>query len=122
MLKRRQRPRSGIVRNPERIRSAAHRAWVRGHICCVLSKHAFTGGPPDRCEAPMECAHVRIGTDGGTGIKPSDIWCIPLCKGHHAEQHAIGELAFEKKYGLNIKRIAEDLARRSPALRKMASN
>lgn len=118
MLKRRKPSRSGIARNPDRIRSPAHRAWVRGHICCASS--STTTGDRIRCDGPIECAHVRIGTDGGTGIKPSDIWTVPLCKAHHAEQHAIGEPAFERKYQINLKRIAEDLARKSKALKRLA--
>jgi hypothetical protein len=39
-------------------------------------------------------AHVRTGTDGGTGIKPGDRYAVPLCAACHAEQHRVGELAF----------------------------
>lgn len=118
MLPRRKPPKSGIARNPDRIRSPAHRKWVRGFACaCADARHPDQAVP---CHPLIECAHVRTGTDGGTGIKPSDSWTVPLCKAHHAEQHAIGEPAFERKYGVNLKRIAEDLARQSPHLRKLA--
>ena len=46
----------------------AHRAWVRRHHCCV----------PGCRQVPIECAHVRGGTDGGIGLKPSDKWVISL--------------------------------------------
>lgn len=117
MLPRRKPPKSGIERNPERVRSPGHRKWVRGHVCAASGLREPWHEP---CDGLIECAHVRTGTDGGTGIKPSDAWTVPLCKSHHAEQHAIGEPAFERKYGVNLKRIAEDLARRSPHLRKLA--
>jgi len=39
-------------------------------------------------------AHIRKGTDGGTGLKPGDCWTVPLCNKDHAEQHRIGEPAF----------------------------
>lgn len=116
MLRRRKPPRSGIARNPERVRSPGHRKWVRGHECACQN-------PPIRgplCEGSVECAHVRMGTDGGTGIKPSDRWCVPLCKAHHAEQHRIGEPAFEKRYAVNLKATAERLAALSPALKRLA--
>ncbi|QGN56544.1 hypothetical protein GKE62_17800 [Novosphingobium sp. Gsoil 351] len=62
----------------------------------------------------MECAHVRTGTDGGIALKPSDRWTISLCRAHHAEQHQIGEPAFEIRYGLDLVALAEVFARRSP--------
>ena len=82
----------------------AHRAWVRRHHCSVPG-----------CERlPIECAHVRRGTDGGTGMKPSDRWTISLCREHHAEQHQIGEQAFEKCYGIDLVELAHGFARLSP--------
>lgn len=85
---------------------AAHRSWVRKHRCCVRGCRKL----------PIECAHVRTGTDGGMGLKPSDKWTISLCRDHHLEQHAIGEAAFEARYDLNLLELAREFARRSPAL------
>ena len=82
----------------------AHRAWVRRHQCCV----------PGCSLVPIECAHIRSGTDGGLGIKPSDRWCVSLCWAHHGEQHDIGERAFELKYDLDLVALAAEFARRSP--------
>lgn len=62
----------------------------------------------------MECAHVRTGTDGGIGIKPSDKWTISLCKTCHAEQHAMGEASFEAAYGIKMKALAEAFYKSSP--------
>lgn len=89
-------------------RSPAHRAWVRLHACSACGSYAG-----------IECAHVRGGTDGGTGMKPSDRWTISLCKDCHAEQHRIGEIAFAFKYGINMLALAEEFFRRSPHKRKM---
>ncbi len=63
---------------------------------------------------------MRTGTDGGVGIKPSDIWTIPLCSSAHRDQHNAGEAAFENYWRIDMKEIAEGLAARSPALRKRA--
>lgn len=82
----------------------AHRAWVRRHHCSV----------PGCFQTPIECAHVRTGTDGGVSLKPSDRWTISLCHAHHAEQHRIGERAFERRHGLDLRAVAEAFARRSP--------
>ncbi len=57
---------------------------------------------------------MRSGTDGGTALKPSDRWSVSLCRTHHAEQHRIGERAFEAKHALDLKAIAERFAATSP--------
>lgn len=82
----------------------AHRAWVRKHKCSV----------PACNRRPIECAHVRRRTDCGMGLKPSDAWCISLCSEHHTEQHRVGELAFETRYGLDLLALAREFVRRSP--------
>lgn len=87
---------------------AAHRAWVRRHRCSVRGCR----------NVPIECAHVRNGTDGGLGMKPSDQWTISLCHVHHVEQHKIGEAAFELRYDLNLIELAEEFARRSPYIQR----
>jgi hypothetical protein len=88
---------------------AAHRAWVRKHCCCVRGCRGL----------PIECAHVRNGTDGGLGLKPSDRWTISLCRSHHIEQHEIGEPAFEAKYELSLRELAREFAQRSPYFGKL---
>jgi hypothetical protein len=89
-------------------RSPAHRAWVRGHCCMACGS-----------SAGIECAHVRVGTDGAMGLKPSDRWTVPLCRDCHARQHQIGEDAFEKQWGINLKAVAEALFRHSPHRKKL---
>jgi hypothetical protein len=37
---------------------------------------------------------VRLGSDGGAGIKPSDRYSVSLCTDCHALQHQFGELTF----------------------------
>jgi hypothetical protein len=81
-----------------------HRAWVRRHHCCV----------PSCLNIPIECAHVRTGTDGGVGLKPSDRWTVSLCSAHHSEQHRIGERRFEVRYGLDLLALARLFAAKSP--------
>ena len=83
---------------------AGHRAWVRRHYCSVR----------DCKSGPIHCAHVRDGTDGGAGMKPSDKWTISLCEFHHTEQHRIGEKAFQEKHSIEMVDLAMEFARRSP--------
>ena len=106
-------PRPRKLKRARRLRPGrccpAHRAWVRRHRCSVPGCEART----------IECAHVRIGTDGGQGLKPSDCWTISLCREHHSEQHHIGELAFEARYKLELKALAETFVRASPHREKL---
>jgi len=91
-------------RRPSSRSCPAHRAWVRKHHCCV----------PGCKRLPIECAHVRSGTDGGTALKPSDCRCISLRAHHHPEQHRLGEGRFERKYLISFTELARLFALRSP--------
>lgn len=51
------------------------------------------------------------------GLKPSDRWSLSLCRQHHAEQHRVGEPAFEQAYGIDLADIANTFARLSPHLK-----
>lgn len=107
MIKRRTRPRMGVRESPW-YRSQGYRAWVAGFECAIAGKNGHV------CVAKSVAAHTRTGTDGCKGEKPSDWWCIPLCdnlmgSGAHPEQHNIGEAAFERKYGIDMKAIAQQL-------------
>lgn len=84
-------------------RSPAHRAWIRGFACSACGS-----------TTAIECAHARVGTDGGTGIKPSDKWCLSLCKDCHTRQHQIGEPAFEAEHKINMRELAEAFFKASP--------
>lgn len=109
-LPRRRKPAKLGVREAPQIRNDAHLKWVRGHVCSILGLS---------CSGRIEAAHVRTGTDGGMGVKPSDCWVIPLCSAHHALQHQIGETEFEKKVlGRSMKSIAQGLWAKSPHRKK----
>lgn len=88
----------------------AHRAWVRKHHCSVPGCRAL----------PIECAHVRRGTNGGVALKPADRWVISLCAAHHMQQHRIGEQTFERMHSLDLSAVAEEFWRRSPHRTKLS--
>lgn len=50
------------------------------------------------------------------GLKPPDRYTAPCCAQHHMEQHAIGHRAFDAKYRIDMRAIAEKLAELSPYL------
>lgn len=115
MLTRRKRPKMG-VREDAVIRSESHKQFIRGFACALFGKEGHV------CTGKIEAAHARTGTNGSMGKKPGDDWCLPLCggpDGAHAEQHRLGESAFEKKYGIDMKAIAMRLANISPHLKKL---
>jgi hypothetical protein len=66
------------------------------------------GAPP-----PSECAHVRTGTDGGTSLKPSDRFTVPLCTTCHLtgkrSQHEVGELRFWARLRIDPLDVAQRL-------------
>jgi hypothetical protein len=86
----------------KRFTSQKHRDYVRTFAC---SKCGETAG--------IEVAHVRLGTDGGMGRKPSDYFTVSLCKPCHARQHSIGEATFW--HGQNINAIMQAFCETSPA-------
>lgn len=81
-----------------------HLAWVRTLPCSVRG-----------CLHSSVPHHVRLGTGGGTGLKPGDEWTVPLCTPHHDELHQVGALTFEaRRQTGSLKDLAERIAARSP--------
>ena len=67
--------------------------WLRSQKCVVTDQTA-------------ECAHhIRLGTNGGTGLKPSDYFCLPLKNEYHTTGakalHMIGEETFLNEFRIN---------------------
>lgn len=92
----------------------AHRQWIRGFACIV--PHCATG-------KRVQAHHVRKGIPdeterGGTGKKPHDKWCVPICEEHHEIAHH-GHDSFERKYGIDLIARAQEFAAKSPALAKL---
>lgn len=86
-------------------RCPSYLQFVRGFQCAVRDCDLVARGFAQRIEA----AHVRAGTDGGIGLKPSDFWTIPLCDHHHRDQHLVGEQSFEDCFHLDMKALALEL-------------
>jgi hypothetical protein len=74
---------AGSKPKPNHRRRHQHLAFVRQLSCVVCGK-----------AAPSEAAHLRSGSDAGTGMKPSDRYSISLCNDCHALQHQFGEVIF----------------------------
>jgi Putative HNHc nuclease len=91
-------------------RSDTHRAFIRKHQCVLF------GNPISPCDLDhaIDPAHFRSAANSGTGIKPPDEFLLPLCRAHHTEQHAIGQRAFELRYGISMRQKALAYALESP--------
>lgn len=75
-----------MLKQPK-IRDKAHLRWVATLPCII------TGA------SDVQSCHIRRGTDGGIGMKPSDCYVVPLSCQQHRIQHEIGELKFWYPYG-----------------------
>ncbi len=94
-----------------RWKSQSHLTHVRKHACVACD-----------ASAPIEAAHVRLGSDGGLGRKPSDWFAVPLCggpQGCHQRQHAMGEGSFWRMVGKDPQAVIAELIRTSPKRREI---
>jgi len=87
-------------------RHPRHLDWIRAHRCAACSTMDA-----------VVAHHVRINTDGATGLKPSDWFALPLCPSCHTAVHA-GERSFEKRHQSmwpdGMRELALRFASRSP--------
>jgi hypothetical protein len=93
----------------DRWKSQAHCSWLRGFACAACDS--------DVC---IEVSHIRIGTDGATGRKPSDFYALPLCKSCHQTLHQKGERSFYAANNMDAIALADEFARASPKSREIA--
>ena len=68
----------------KRIRDDKHLKFLRGLPCVVTGQSGNF----------IQAAHIRCHTDGGTSLKPSDCFAVPLCASEHFRQHSHGERTF----------------------------
>ena len=78
-------------------RNSNYLAWLRKLSCVASGEKA-------------ECAHhIRIGTNGGSALKPSDYFCIPLTHECHTTGsdaiHRVGEETFFEMFKLKKKSL-----------------
>ena len=107
---RRKRPKMGI-REPLQKIWPRHRRWVKSHGCCV----------PGCTALRIDFAHLRSAANAGAGQRPHDGFGVSLCRRHHDEQHRRGADAFGKRYGIDLRALATEFARRSPDWEMRAS-
>lgn len=92
-------------REKVRRRFPKHAKWVRSHQCCVRNESCF---------GEIHAHHVRVGGDGGTGLRPNDWYLVSLCAHHHDGYHHMGHETFEREYRIDLQRLAREFAEKSP--------
>lgn len=97
-----------VAKRSIRWRSTAHCNFVRSHACSVC--HAT---------APIEVAHVRLGSNAGMSQKPDDFRTASLCRDCHAKQHQQGERTFWK--GRDVEALIDAFCKASPKAREIAA-
>src|SRR5262245_7675502 len=80
---------------PKRLRNKAHLKFVASQPCLVCGRQ------------PSDPHHLRFAQPRAIGLKVSDEFTVPLCRGHHRELHQAGdEIAWWKSQQVNALEIA----------------
>ncbi len=86
------------IGEPKRLRDKEHLKFVASQPCLVCSRQ------------PCDAHHLRFAQPRATGMKVSDEFTVPLCRGHHRQLHEAGnEIAWWEDLGINALEIARGL-------------
>jgi hypothetical protein len=83
---------------PKRLRDKAHLRFVASQPCLVCGRQ------------PSDPHHLRFAQPRALGLKVSDEFTVPLCRGHHRQLHQVGdEVAWWEKLNLKPLEVAKGL-------------
>ena len=86
------------IGEPKRLRDKAHLKFVASQPCLVCSR------------SPSDPHHLRFAQPRAIGLKVSDEFTVPLCRGHHRELHQAGkETAWWESKNIDALKIARGL-------------
>ena len=86
------------IAEPKRLRDKAHLKFVASQPCLVCGRQ------------PSDPHHLRFAQPRAIGLKVSDEFTVPLCRGHHRELHQAGkEVAWWETLKINPIKIAKQL-------------
>lgn len=78
------------IPEPRRARNKTHLRFVAKQPCIICGRR------------PCDAHHLRFAQTRGLGLKVSDEFTVPLCRGHHRELHRAGaELAWWNRLGVD---------------------
>jgi DNA recombination protein Rad52 len=83
---------------PKRLRDKAHLRFVAAQPCLICGRQ------------PSDPHHLRFAQPRALGLKVSDEFTVPLCRGHHRQVHQTGnEAAWWEDLDINALEIAKGL-------------
>jgi len=86
------------IAEPKRIWDKAHLRFVASQPCLICGRQ------------PSDPHHLRFAQPRALGLKVSDEFTVPLCRGHHRQLHQAGnEVAWWKTLNINALPIAKGL-------------
>jgi DNA recombination protein Rad52 len=90
------------IGEPKRLRDKAHLKFVASQPCLVCGR------------TPSDPHHLRFAQPRAIGLKVSDEFTVPLCRGHHRELHQAGnETAWWETKNIDTIKIARDFWERT---------
>jgi hypothetical protein len=90
------------IAEPKRLRDKAHLRFVASQPCLICGRQ------------PSDPHHLRFAQPRALGLKVSDEFTVPLCRGHHREIHRYGdEAAWWSKHRLDPLIVASTLWRKT---------
>ena len=86
------------IAEPKRLRDKAHLKFVASQPCVICGRQ------------PSDPHHLRFAQPRAVGLKVSDEFTVPLCRGHHRQLHQAGdERAWWEGQRVNALEIARGL-------------
>jgi hypothetical protein len=87
-----------IIAEPKRLRDKAHPKFVATQPCLICGRQ------------PCDPHHLRFAQPRALGLKVSDEFTVPLCRGHHRQLHQAGdEVSWWANLNINALEIANRL-------------
>jgi hypothetical protein len=86
------------IAEPKRLRDKAHLKFVASQPCLICGRQ------------PSDPHYLRFAQPRGIGLKVSDEFTVPLCRGHHRQLHQAGnEVTWWENLHIDAIAIAKDL-------------
>jgi DNA recombination protein Rad52 len=86
------------IAEPKRLRDKAHLKFVASQPCLICGRQ------------PSDPHHLRFAQPRGIGLKVSDEFTVPLCRGHHRQLHQAGnEVTWWENLQIDALAAARDL-------------
>jgi len=86
------------IPEPKRLRDKAHLGFVASQPCLVCGRQ------------PSDPHHLRFAQPRALGLKVSDEFTVPLCRGHHRQLHQAGnEIAWWETFKISALTVARGL-------------